>query len=129
MKHTPWTPVLEKQEDHSKYDPQVVLDYIHDAYGDATFTLDDVPLGCSCGQEALEKLGYEYEEEDGYFPPDPRLPAPKFSIGSLVVTKRGSVGVVVANEGSEYALGDVLGYKTPPRYAGYSEKELRAFPK
>ena len=107
------------------YTAELVLSYIREAYGETDKNKSNVPMGLSCGQEALEKMGYEYEEGDGYFPKDPRIPEPVFTLGSLVVTENGGVGRVTENENDDYSIEWVPGWKEAPNVAWYNVDELR----
>jgi hypothetical protein len=130
-KRIPWTPITKAtkpKSDPAKYSVRLVLEYLNRAYGDECRHLTHVPKGYSCAQEAIEVMGYEYEEGDGYFPKDPRIPKPLFKKGTLVVTKCGGVGKVRKNSSSSYAIKNVKGYKHPPYIAWYDESELRALP-
>ena len=118
-----WIPQKAPPEDHS-YTAKQVVSYIMEAYG-TKVKESEVSLGLSCGQEALEKLGFEHEEGDEWFSPDPRIPAPKFAIGVHVVTKNGGVGLVKDNENGSYYLLEVPGWKHPKYSAWWCEIDLK----
>ena len=116
---------VRKEEDHS-YTAERVCSYIKEAYGEHVKPCS-VTLGLSCGQEALELLGYKHQAWDGWFEPDPRIPDPKYPLGSWVVDKFGGVGVVVENTNHNYSVRGVKGWKNTGKCAWYSVDELFPF--
>ena len=123
----PFTPIRHVKPSPSSYTAESVCRYIDMAYGEVMYP-SKVTLGLSCPQEALEKLGFEHPEGD-WFDRDPRIPKPKFPLGTKVVTRNGGVGAVkdVSEVGPQirYHIEEVEDWKRPDYCAWWEEKELR----
>jgi len=114
-----------REEPDYSYTAEDVASYLRDSYMDGDIKESDVPMGLSCAQEAIEQMGYSYEEEEEWFKKDPRMPEPVFALGSLVVTEDGGVGRVTENEYDQYSIEWVPGWKEAWKEAWYHPDELR----